>query len=1705
VKELKKQKLIDYRRNEAAIIIQRNFGPKHTSQLSDFANITLRSLRSFRKMVNLVADGIAANILNEFIMKEIAEFDSNLEAIMRPAVESCMGLVTEEEVDVSMAIGVEEWVAEMIKLVEMENLRIAAERARLEEEINMIGEEEHSRLFLSQAPVMTKAMLRAMETERMAKEMVESIVADFVDKKVEEERIELEKRRLEEEAKRQQLEKIRLVEEQKKRELEAVVRDIEIKNTTHSFVASITDTGILTVAQLLASDHILDGSDDNYSMCMEEINQMESTAPSHLDEMSFDAAHVSLLEASAYDVSIDHTEKDHQTVTEQIDHDDAASVHSHHSILSHHSHHSLQSNRSAAICREDEYSTQSQDDRSDQFTQRSESSTLNAATAASNAAMNVKEIAQYYAQGKYQRAIQDLNPLMVKLEQKLLKVRDMDSLTPEEIHAQLSKLSVVYSILGLLKARSLFALGAFDESKVLFDAVLKIREETLSPAHYLVGEVQYLLAEWYRANAFYEESEKQYQKADQIFAVDMEGHSLSNNVNAASFVRNDEQKVRGSSGDRDGTRDQGSIYSAEDKSTTDEAADDTSVNSHGPDPSLGSQSEVPLPSLTLFKLYHRNLIGYVELLRQSGQYYKSYQLLKKVQASLLYFKQFDMVSFEVKEDFLMSLIATFIFRGNYSNAISLHQELLDKRRLHYGMRHPKVASSMAVLGKLMLLKANYGEAANYIEESISIRYEFYGNHGFGFNPNDSISMPSLLTTTHCNHPAIASSHLIKSEGFIALGRYTEALIEANRALTIFSSMFKARSQNQHPAMAQCLFVMGGIYNHMGEPLFAKQALDDALTILKVKFTVEMHIKILDCLQQVALSLVIRGLYPLALEVLQYVIQRRDTIIQIQGSTDNSTPLDIHLANTYYALCLVYSSHMGESRELMKTAIHHMHKIVGQQHPMVSRSLSIFSEICKVRGSYADARVLGGMSYDIYSALHGEEHEFICTVMRESADNIRIPGYYSEAMNICNLACELGSRLFSSADGTNAIPKATIGTNVSSDLTASSYSTLVRENMHMGRLLLLRGQILRDSTPLYHFGNYSNNSYQTNPAFLYIPPSYEEAERVFLHVVNIFREKGGENCSWYLTAMIQLADLYRLQRNFNAAERYFLTALNIVGKPQEKKIKKFSSSGSNLQLSHLFQLLINNANAQVHVPTGHSNISNSNSVNAHRSEDGMVNVMHTRGILYLEALVSYSIFLMDIRQYSTALEYLTQTVIPIMSELVGENHVWVHYAKVNKEICELFSSWDSSGSYSNAIHTAIVHGSQSTAHHGDDGASMDYSADNASVISNMLHDMKEAIANLPAVQTLLQFWTNTGFSSDHVWLRRIQLVHYSFIDNSVFFNNNNILLTGSLESGGSFFESSRLSPSHLTGVTPHSQSIYTATSANTPHYTSTVVSGDDQSVASSRSYSSASYSDSYSASSTSHTTASSAQPGGGGSSVSSGDGGDQAYAPKLSVISEGDDQTFSSYDDSHLSGSMTQSQSQESRSHSQSQSQGPSQSQSERSSLNPDKTIESEHSKSAQRVSGLEQPSVGYDDRSLQSDYETRSYISYISQLSHNHPPAEGQSLHTARSHSSYGSYTPRDSPRSVVSGRSISQTPSTQVQSKFGRIEDETIDSWVSGYYSGSLTDSHKNRSTSYYSNSQSIKSPGESVAVGGEQQSLEQGSEISYDSEDFEKEDDLN
>lgn len=569
------------------------------------------------------------------------------------------------------------------------------------------------------------------------------------------------------------------------------------------------------------------------------------------------------------------------------------------------------------------------------------------------------------------------------------------------------KFKILISVSRLLKARALQALGYYEDCKVELDQVLLDREMALGNSSYLVAEVSLYLAEWYRGIGNYLEAENFLKKADDIM---MEELALTEK-------------------DKDGSR---------------------------------------VISSTFFKLLHRVKIAKCELLRNLGQYYKSQESLKQVQRSLARYKILGLISFEVQEEFHVCYINSIILRGKYSNALTLHKELLEKRRGHYGNRHPKIASSLDAIGRLHLARSDIGEAAKCLEESMVMRYEIY--------PAD--------------HPAIAASHLSKAEAFCLLGRFEDAFVEATRSLQLFHQKFGALN-HFHPSIARVLIVLSRIHVNLGEPSLAMQAADDSLKIFRACWGItELHRRTMDGLDALAESYIAQKAFLKACDTLKEVITKRDTLHQLFGSK-GGIPHELALSKFLLAYSEVHSipttsaviDHMKEQTKLIS-------QVTGNRHALIARCLFLLSEVCKLKGGHADAKSYIGFAYDMIVELQGEEHPFVPLILAECADNLRIPGFYSEAMELCDNAMHLAQKVLR-----------------------------VEQNTLLAQVLLVKGQILSD------LGR------------------FREAEDVLLHSMNMVLSKGGE-CAFYGIVIGQLAELYRRKRKIAMAERNFVVALQI---------------------------------------------------------------------------------------------------------------------------------------------------------------------------------------------------------------------------------------------------------------------------------------------------------------------------------------------------------------------------------------------------------------------------------------------------------------------------------------------------------------------------------------------------------------------------------
>lgn len=474
-------------------------------------------------------------------------------------------------------------------------------------------------------------------------------------------------------------------------------------------------------------------------------------------------------------------------------------------------------------------------------------------------------------------------------------------------------------------------------------------------------------------------------------------------------------------------------------------------------------------SSTFFKLLHRIKIAKCELLRNLGQYYKAQESLKQVQKSLSRYKALGLISFEVQEEFHVCYISSIVLRGKYANALTLHKELLEKRRAHYGSRHPKIASSMDAIGRLHLARSDIGEAAKYLEDSMIMRYELY--------PTD--------------HPAIAASHLSKAEAFIAMGRYEDAFVEATRSLHLFHQKFGPLNQ-YHPSLARALIVLSRTHIYLGEPMLAIQAADDSLKIFKACWGItELHRRTMDGLEALAESYIAQKSYVQATDCLKQVITKRDTLHQLFGSK-GGIPHELAMCQFLLAYVEVMTIPTPSTIvEQMKDYTKVISQVTGNRHIIIARCLYLLSEVCKLKGGHADAKSYVGFAYDMLVGLHGEEHSLVPLILAECADNLRIPGFFTEAMELCNNALHLAQNVLE-----------------------MDQSTL------LAQVLIVKGQILSDIM------------------------QFKEAEDTLLHAMNMVLAKAGEFSAMYGIVVGHLAELYRRKRKIAIAERHFVSALQL---------------------------------------------------------------------------------------------------------------------------------------------------------------------------------------------------------------------------------------------------------------------------------------------------------------------------------------------------------------------------------------------------------------------------------------------------------------------------------------------------------------------------------------------------------------------------------
>jgi tetratricopeptide (TPR) repeat protein len=441
-----------WRHNEAAIIIQRNLAGRHRGQMS-MAKATLLSIRSLRKMVDLVMDGMLDHFIADQFSAHLDTYMDRLNYRSEQAAEHIQDLVLECEVMSSFQAVAQEQVEKELRRLEEERRRIEEERKRVENCIQMTKEEQYMRSFME---ALRLEELRRIEEEKRRVQRI---------KEEREKAVRLTVQELVHAAiARETANRL----EKKKAELEAAV----FARVVAELVQRVTEEGSTSATSSIVAQHLLDLANqtslviaeaaerlaedsisivlslfsDKYSMLTKEVNALVDEG--HLipaqPSNSFEEVNSLVNEMSSECLEIDDEEGGGEVrgllgkpVTEVVG--------------------------------------------------------------------DVRGAAQYFLQGRYEAAIQDLEPAL-----NLIQSRIEDAQKEDKDEAVLLKMAVVLSIMLLLKAKCLQALARFSDAKNLLEEVHAIRSETFEKNHYLVGEELWATAEWFRSQAQYHDADKFY-------------------------------------------------------------------------------------------------------------------------------------------------------------------------------------------------------------------------------------------------------------------------------------------------------------------------------------------------------------------------------------------------------------------------------------------------------------------------------------------------------------------------------------------------------------------------------------------------------------------------------------------------------------------------------------------------------------------------------------------------------------------------------------------------------------------------------------------------------------------------------------------------------------------------------------------------------------------------------------------------------------------------------------------------------------------------------------------------------------------------------------------------------------------------------------------------------------------------------------------
>ena len=325
-----------------------------------------------------------------------------------------------------------------------------------------------------------------------------------------------------------------------------------------------------------------------------------------------------------------------------------------------------------------------------------------------------------------------------------------------------------------------------------------------------------------------------------------------------------------------------------------------------------------------------------------------------------------------------SLASSEVLRGNYPKALEYFQCALDNRTKHFGRSHPKTASTVAHTAAVHLIKCEFSLAAQLLHDSHIVREECFH-------------------TVDKNHPALGHSYYLQAKLHHSLCELDQAEAMMRRAL----ELRKRKLGNRHASTAQAMHVLGEILISKHRLSEATELIESAYLIRKDLFSASScanHNDITQSMASIAHLKALQGQYLESAKLFEESKQLRQTLLQAIGSRFHSD-----LAGTLlrYGWVLIVVGKVKAAASMFGQAGGIMYQsFESEQHLRIADCLYHAAEASKALGLYKQAKYQYSTCMAIRYRYLGREHPDVLQILYASADNMRLVGYFSDALNAC---------------------------------------------------------------------------------------------------------------------------------------------------------------------------------------------------------------------------------------------------------------------------------------------------------------------------------------------------------------------------------------------------------------------------------------------------------------------------------------------------------------------------------------------------------------------------------------------------------------------------------------------------------------------------------------------------------------------------------